>query len=196
MSEELADFERGFLHQLGERLRELRRNRGLTLGQLAEQAGVTTGFISQLENGKNSPSLMTLRRITEALGVPFSDLFAPEPAPETDRYIIRRSDRKRITIPGLRQQLYRLTPGGELEFESLLNILPPGVSTTDRPVSHHGGEWFYVLEGAVELSLGSVTYALEAGDCAAFPSSVPHQVTNRGSVPAQVIWVNSPRQFT
>ena len=177
---------RELLAQLGERLREERRRRGLTLNQLAQQTGVTTGFLSQLERGKNSPSLLTLWRITDALQVPLGQLFTAGADPHADRYIVRNGS-QRVQIPGWQQSLYRLAATEELPFAAHLNIFPPGFATSESPGRHNGTEWLYVLQGTVELQLNGVAYTLTPHDSASFPSSVPHRLTNVGGEDAHVI---------
>lgn len=186
-----------FHASLGRRLRELRGARGFSLGDLAEQAGVTSSFLSQLENGKKSCSLMTLHRLTAVLNVPLGNLFDPTGVDQSHgpQPVVRRDSRTPLEIPGIRQKLFLLTNDRELSLEPLLNVLPAGISTADHTVSHDGEEWFFVLKGQVELTLDQATYQLAAGDSVGFSSTQPHRVVNHGKEDAELIWVNTPRQF-
>src|SRR5262245_8386538 len=83
---------------LGARIRSLRRARGQTLRGLADQAGVTESFLSQVEREVASPSIATVRRIAQALDLTIAELFAEEP---TAGRVVRREDRRRIAYPGL-----------------------------------------------------------------------------------------------
>jgi transcriptional regulator with XRE-family HTH domain len=192
-----TDHEESEFHaQLGRRIRELRQERGISMNELASMAQVTVSFLSQLETGKKACSLMTLQRITTALGIPAGDLFGPGPAAsEHPGVVVRSTDRPQIRLPGIRQRLYVLSANRDLNLEPLLNLLPPGVATSDHPTAHGGEEWLFVLQGTVRLEVHESTYILTAGDAAAFSSSLPHRMTNIGAEEAQIIWVNAPRQF-
>lgn len=197
MNPALWSDEEEFNAALGRRLRELRSARALSLGELAEQSGVTSSFLSQLENGKKSCSLMTLHRLTAVLHAPLAELFDPGPgAPASAPCpVVRRDSRTPLRLPGIRQKLYLLATGQDLSLEPLLNVLPPGVSTADHPAAHAGEEWFYVLRGQIELTLDQVAYLLGPGDSVGFASTEPHRVVNIGKEDAELIWVNTPRQF-
>lgn len=189
--------EEAFLADLGARIREIRRRRGVSITELAERTGISASFLSQLERGLKACSLMTLHRISVALNVAIGGFFHgdDQDGPQGRNAIVRRHQRRPLTLPGIRQRLYVLSPNEEFAFEALLNVLPPGVATSEHPTSHNGEEWFYVLQGQLELILGDERYLMEAGDAAGFASSIPHRVRNVGPVDAEIIWVNCPPQF-
>src|SRR5919198_2961204 len=93
---------------MGARLREARNRRGLTLSQLAERTGLTKGFLSQVERDMTSPSVGTLVRLCDALGVAVGDLIEGTPGP-----VIRAADRPAISFGGQGVSEFRLTPAGE-----------------------------------------------------------------------------------
>src|SRR4051794_4020568 len=98
----------GIRSELGRRVRELREQRGLSMRALAAEVGVTSGFVSQIENGQVAPSLTTLYRLTDALGVGMSELFDAVPRPERAR-LLRAAERAVIeAIPGIRDEVLSL----------------------------------------------------------------------------------------
>src|SRR6266849_9775242 len=94
--------------QLGPRIRTLRHARRITLRELAERAGVTESFLSQVEREVASPSIASVQRIARALGLTIAELFADEPA---SGRVVRREARRRIAYPGLRAADEFLTLG-------------------------------------------------------------------------------------
>src|SRR5918911_551216 len=151
---------------VGERLRAIRQLRRCTLRTVAERARVSESFLSQVERGKSSASIASLRRIAGALGVNVADLFEPSGPPRPR--VLRRSER-----PGL--------AFGVLGTKRLL---------TPRPLQHlevFVGE----LAGSVRLELDTEVHELESGDSIDYRSSSAHRVTNVGTGIAEVMWVIS-----
>lgn len=193
---------------LGARLRAGRRNKGLTLRQLASRVGVSPQLLSQIENGKTVPSVGTLKVVVTELELSMDDMFrAIESAPSA----------RRSAAPGNRVPKKTEEPGGpvfragsfaELRMtggvvlsqlptgilgggiESFVVTLPPGTaSSTDGSLIRHGGtELCFIYEGTLTLKLGFQSYELKVGDVAAFESSVPHVYLNDGDVPAKAWW--------
>src|SRR5689334_16588035 len=129
---------------LGERLRELRQSKGLTLKQLADRADVSTGLLSQIENGTTDPSLATLRKLSEVFEAEIASLFAEPNAPLV--HVSRPGERKRISAPRGAIAYERLTPGrGDLEV--LHAELAPGDTSSSEPRGHDSTECVLVLTG-------------------------------------------------
>src|ERR671923_2627438 len=163
---------------VGERLRDIRRSRRATLRTVADRAGVSESFLSQVERGKASASIASLRRIAGALGVSVADLFEPSGPPRPR--VLRREDRPALAFGVLGRKLL-LTPRPLQHLEVFVGELDPGGSTGAEPYAHGDSEeLFVVLAGSVQLELGGELYDLEEGDSIDYRSSTPHRVTNVG----------------
>ena len=106
---------------MGERLRAIRRERGLTISQLAAATGLTSGFISQLERNLSSVSLSSLARICEALDVRFGEVMDDEPRGT----VIRRDEAPAWKLVGPHRDLL-LSPRDEQRFHLIESRIPPG----------------------------------------------------------------------
>jgi transcriptional regulator with XRE-family HTH domain len=177
---------------LGARIRPLRGGRPLTLRQLAEGAGVTESFLSQVERGVTSPSIATVQRIARALGLSIAQLFAEEPA----RRLVRRSDRRRIAYPGLHAVDEFLTASTSGRLQVILSTIEPGGGTGEEAYTHDSDEEVVVvLEGSLQIWVGDEEYRLEEGDALTFPSRLPHRNVNHGDRPARVLFCLTPPSF-
>lgn len=164
---------------IGERIRQLRGERGLTLRQLAAQASVSPALISQVERGINDPSLETLRRVAKALDVALFDLFhEPE---RVDTTVIRSEARMAITSRLGDMTYTRLTPGfGKMEM--LEGVLEPGGRSSEEPWTHPSEECAVVTEGRMVAEVDGRRHLLEVGDSCYFDSRLPHRYLNEDDV--------------
>jgi transcriptional regulator with XRE-family HTH domain len=178
---------------VGERLRELRRFRRCTLRTVAERSGLSESFLSQVERGRSSASIGSLRRIAEALGVSMADLFEPGGAREPK--VLKRDERPALSFGILGRKLL-LTPRPLSHLEVFAGELEVGGSTGPQPYAHGDSEeLFVVLSGQVELELDGELFDLEPGDSIDYRSSTPHRVVNAGQERAEVMWIISPPSY-
>jgi transcriptional regulator with XRE-family HTH domain len=178
---------------VGERLRAIRRHRRCTLKTVAERSGLSESFLSQVERGRSSASISSLRRIADALGVSVSDLFEANGPPQPR--VLRRDDRPALTFGVLGRKLL-LTPRPLQSLEVFVGELDPGGSTGAEPYAHGDSEeLFVVLAGTVELELGGELFELERGDSIDYRSSTPHRISNAGHEVAEVMWIISPPSY-
>jgi transcriptional regulator with XRE-family HTH domain len=178
---------------VGERLRDIRRLRRATLRTIAERAGVSESFLSQVERGRASASIASLRRIAGALGVTVADLFEPG-GPPSPR-VLRREERPSLAFGILGRKLL-LTPRPLQHLEVFVGELDPGGSTGAEPYAHGDSEeLFVVLSGNVQLELGGDVHELETGDSIDYRSSTPHRAANVGEERAEVMWIISPPSY-
>jgi transcriptional regulator with XRE-family HTH domain len=178
---------------VGERLRELRLFRRCTLRTIAERAGVSESFLSQVERGRSSASIASLRRIADALGVSMADLFDPDGDPSPQ--VLKRDARPALSFGILGRKLL-LTPRPLHHLEVFVGELDVGGSTGEQPYAHGDSEeLFVVLSGTVELELDGELHELERGDSIDYRSSTPHRVVNTGDEPAEVMWIVSPPSY-
>jgi transcriptional regulator with XRE-family HTH domain len=178
---------------VGERLRVIRGLRRATLKTIADRAGVSESFLSQVERGKASASIASLRRIAGALGVSVSDLFEPSGPPRPR--VLRRDERPSLAFGILGRKLL-LTPRPLQHLEVFAGELDVGGSTGAEPYAHGDSEeLFVVLKGNVQLELGGDVHELESGDSIDYRSSTPHRVVNVGKARAEVMWIISPPSY-
>jgi transcriptional regulator with XRE-family HTH domain len=166
--------------RLGERVRALRRERGLTLDLLAGQSGVSRAMISKLERGEKNPTLVVAAKVAEGLGVSLSQLVGVEERKEVD--VVRRDRRMTMRDPetGFERQL--LSPsfvGRGIEF--IRNVVPEGSTAGGFPPHRAGVEEYIVVEkGHLRAVLGGEEYLLEEGDALYFEANVAHRFDNAG----------------
>jgi transcriptional regulator with XRE-family HTH domain len=176
---------------VGQRLRALRCERGLSLKAVAGGTGLSIGYLSQVERGLSSPSLRVLTQVADLLGVGLAALFGGQEGPEADGIVTRAGERAALTLwrAGISKQL--LTQGdGALSL--FLMQLAPGASTGDEALVHDGEEAGLVMEGALVLRVEDATAELGPGDSFRFASRRPHRYRNPSpDRPALVLWVNA-----
>jgi transcriptional regulator with XRE-family HTH domain len=178
---------------IGARIRALRLARPSTLRELAARAGVTESFLSQVERGVASPSIASVQRIARALGLSIAELFAEDA--ETG-LVVRANERRRVNYPGLGAIDEFLTRSTDGRLQVIMSTIEPGGGTGDEPYTHDSDEEVViVLEGALDLWVGSEHYRLEAGDAVTHSSRVPHRNTNPGPGVARVLFCITPPSF-
>jgi transcriptional regulator with XRE-family HTH domain len=121
--------------QLGRKIRDLRLRRGLTVQQLAEATGLSKGFVSQVENGRTSPSLATLQDLARSLETSVAYLVVEE---DQVPYVVRRAERPNMSVNGSGSRVEVMSAQPRRNLELLCAELPPGVSMSDKRHFHHG----------------------------------------------------------
>jgi len=179
--------------QIGDRLKALRKSRGLTLQQLADRADLSISSLSQTERGLVSPTVRTIYSVCQALGVSPAWIIDPESAKDHNpdgNYIVRASRRTEVfNANGVVKQV--ATPAGEERYKAFIVDIDVGGSSGDDQYSHKGEEIGVVLQGMLVLQIEGKEYRLSKGDSFAFPSHIPHRFFNESNAPASVFWVNS-----
>ena len=166
--------------KLGARVRELRRERGLTLQGLAEKSGVSRAMISKLERGEKNPTLVIAARLAEGLEVTLSQLAGMEERREV--IVVPKDCRMTMRDPktGFERQL--LSPSfarGGLEF--VRNVIPESSTSGEFPPHKKGAEEYIVVErGRMLAILGGEEHFLEEGDSLYFEADVAHRFDNAG----------------
>ncbi len=195
---------------LGKKLREVRKRKGLTLQQVASGAGVSKSFISQIESGATKPSIASLKKVGDVLGIPIAALFEEEAANggpggdavaegeagvRADVRVVRRNRRKMLVWPDSEGETYLLTPDLQRKLEVTLSTYLPGYETGLEAYTHVGEEFGFVLEGRCEITVGDQVYELEEGDSIYYQSHIPHKMRVLGDRPVKTIWVITPPSF-
>jgi transcriptional regulator with XRE-family HTH domain len=177
---------------LGKRIQDLRRRRGLTTGELAARVQVTSGFISQLEHSKTDPSLQTLQRVAGALQVPLSYLLLDE---QTKPQVIRKGERHVIHVANGALRASILSPLPAHNLELVLLELPPGGVSWTKVRFHEGHECHLVVTGKVRAYYADDAYLLDEGDSIFWDGTAPHRLENVGDEVAQIVMALTPPAF-
>ena len=177
---------------IGDKLRRLRLQRGLTQEELADRCELSKSFISLLERDLTSPSLDTLSDLLETLGSDLPTFFskADEKLVFGDDDIFIKEDPE-----GLKGIIKWLIPSAQKnQMEPILVELAPGGETTeDDP--HEGEEFGYVLSGTIKIVLGDRTERVRRDESFYFRPTAPHKLVNAGKSVCRVLWVATPPSF-
>ncbi len=180
-------------HHFGEKIREVRERRQLTLKDVAQQAGLSESLISQIERNKVAPAIDTLLSIVDALDMDLEYLFRDF---KRDRQanLVRKSDRQKVVVKKVTyEQLSRTVGAGEDHaIEAFFLEIKPGGESGSTEYGHAGKELGVVVSGAAELTLGARKYPLKEGDSISFASNVPHVFRNTGPTTLKAFWVVTP----
>lgn len=181
--------------ELGQQIRALRKIKGMTLQQIADEVGVSTGYLSQIERNRSKLPIGVLKKIANVLGVQLSWFFQPGViGPAEEREFIVRAERRRkmsFTGTGISEEL--LSPNLNGPLEVLLSTIAPGADSDFY--SHDGFEAGLVVRGVLDLWIGDKTFRLARGDSFSFPSTTEHRCANPGSEPTEIVWVITPPHY-
>ena len=178
--------------QLGRKIRDLRLRRGLTVQKLADAAGLSKGFISQVENDRTSPSLATLRDLAAALRTSVAYLVVED---DPTLHVVRVASRPQIQADDNTSRTEVLSALPKRNLELLMLEMPPGLLPGEQRHSHPGEECLLCVEGRVRLLHGEQELMLEAGDSCHFDGRLPHSVENLGPAAARVLIAMTPAAF-
>ena len=177
--------------ELGRAVRDRRLASGLTLVGLAARVGLSQPFLSQVENGRARPSLMSLHRIAEALGSTPQALFAGTSDPEAGPVVVRADD-VRIVDVGTREpaeSTCHMLLAGDAPFRLLeFDGLP---SEFIEYFAHDGFEATYVIAGRVQIDVAGEITDLGPGDSISYPARLPHRLRALGKRRASVLMIET-----
>jgi transcriptional regulator with XRE-family HTH domain len=175
---------------LGPKLRSLRRERGLSLTEVAEATRISSSFLSLVENGKNDLTVARLIRLVAYYGVAVSDLLPEDTVDQPE--ILRSDQQRRMPSRSEKLELYLLAHDGNRAMTPVMMTYEPGGGTNEF-LSYESEQWVYVLEGSLAVSFeGDDSVVLEVGDSAYFSAKRPHKYQNVGDGPARSLHVRSP----
>lgn len=182
-------------HVVGQRVRMLRKQRGLSLDAVAAATGLSIGFVSQIERGLSSPTLRALTSLADATGVGIADLLQPSPlATGPGPVITRRDERPDVVLwkSGIRKALLA---GGAAPADSRFAFtvleFEAGASSGQDFYSHRGEEAGFVVDGRLHLAFEcGVAWTLEAGDSFRFGSESGHRFENVARKRTVVVMLN------
>jgi len=160
-------------------LRELREARGISMRALATRSGLSANALSMIERGKTSPSVSTLYKLADALGVSITAFFGEE---NTKKQVIflKSDERPRMSFTrGVFEGLGGTQFSGRVE--PFVLTLESGASSGPRNIVHSGHEFVFCLRGKLEYSVDKEFFQLEAGDSLLFESKLKHRWKNPGN---------------
>ncbi len=146
---------------VAKRLNKRRTELGLSLRSLAEKTCLTASFLSQLERGVTNPSLKSLQKISDALGVPLLYFLSESPSQSP---VVRAGKRSKLDLEDNRVSYELLTPDLTGSMEALQGRIKSGCDNIVRQLSVETEEFIIVLEGALLVRLKDQEYTLEVGD--------------------------------
>ncbi|MBN9310092.1 cupin domain-containing protein [Devosia sp.] len=178
---------------LGSRLKDRRKVLGKTQQQVAEEASLTVGFISQIERGISTPSLASLFNLAKALETTVDQFVSDSPAHKHS--VVTHSGQRQTYKVGGTSRFYEFLERGfpEAQLNACISHVPPGHAS--EVMRHEGEEFVYLVSGEMLYEVDGVKYELRAGDTLHFDSRKPHQGTNVGRDPAIELWVGTMRLF-
>jgi transcriptional regulator with XRE-family HTH domain len=173
---------------VGTRLKQLRQQRGWSMVQLARDVGVTTGMISQIENNLADPSLTTLRKLAQVLGVPVFYFFISH---ENDPEVRSSGNRYLLNSQGNAVRYEFISDPNEPSLEFTMIEARPGAGSGDKQDAHPGTECALVLKGRMVLEIEDQFYELKENDSITFDSLRPHRWVNQGKTAMRFVSVTS-----
>jgi len=176
-------------YDVGNRIRILRQERGLSMRALARSSGLSPNALSMIERGRTSPTVSTVYKIAHAMGLPITDIFRDQP--HRSPCVLRKKGSSRvITIP----DAFIEELGGE-EFsgplEAFMLALEAGATSGDLPIIHTGNEFVHVLQGEISYKIEGREYVLGTGDNLMFTGNLPHHFSNISGEPCRMLVVLS-----
>jgi transcriptional regulator with XRE-family HTH domain len=176
---------------IGQKIKKYRLASDLTQEELATRAGLTKGFISQLENDQTSIQIDSLADIVEVFGVTLSEFFSDE-----NEIQVVYSPEVRVLIEGKGVNKFELLVPGSTNnlMDPILVELNPG-ERTEKSGPHPGEQFGYVLSGTATLKIENNSYKIPEGHCFYFESYRTHQIINNSDTLVTLLWIISPPQM-
>lgn len=178
------------LVELASRIRKARTSKGYTLDRVAELSGLAKGLLSKVENFRVTPSLPTLAKICEALGMSLSDLF--EGLDEKPKLsIVHNDERLRIERDPEQSDIgyFALAHARPDRNMDPFVLIVPGGGGRREAMPHEGEEFLFVLKGGLSFEYNGEIHQLQSGDSAYFDAEVDHRVFNTNTDEAQILCV-------
>lgn len=174
---------------LAKKIKELRRQKSLTIEDIAKKTGFSKSLISKVENGKVTPPIGTLLKISSALDVHIGYFFQEESENES-MVIVKKEERKSIIGEGTKKGYVYESLGSKLRHKAIAPFVVTISSEDYHPgiIDQHKGEEFdFVLEGKMEYFYGNKSYMVEEGDALYFKGTIPHMLKPLEAKPVKLL---------
>lgn len=179
-------------YKFGEKIREIREKKKITMKEVAEKASVSESLMSQIERNKISPAIDTLLRIADVLDIDLEYLFS-DYKKNRKVNIVRSEERDEYRVKDVVFEQLCRTPGNtEHGIEAYIMQISVGGESKSEEYGHTGKELGVIIEGSGEFKIGSESYILNEGDSISFDSDIPHRLINKGQNHLKAFWVITP----
>jgi len=178
--------------QVSKKIREYRLMNDMTLKELGEKTGLSVGFLSQVERGISSMTIVTLRKIANALGVNMQDLVSVD---VKKSFVNRKDNQYLMRLEKSFLSYVRLS--GEFDgriIEPLILRMRPNMTDAEE-CSHEGEEFYYVIKGKAVFILEDEEYIINEGESIHYPSLLKHKTMNREDEELIMLSVVTPLIF-
>ena len=176
-------------------VKQFRHLKHMSLRELARESGLTLSYLSNYENGKVNITINSLKRISNALGIPVAELLGG--TQDNDIIVVPKDARVvrelYVAPSGVALQEY-LMSSGRAAMHVLIGRLPPH-SDSGEPSAHYGEEFILSIQGVVSVILDNATYQLKEGDMIYYRSTHLHKVANEQDSEIVYLHVNTPPTF-
>ncbi|SNS73446.1 transcriptional regulator, XRE family with cupin sensor [Anaerovirgula multivorans] len=180
------------LSEIADKIKELRKEKGLTLKDLAEKTELSVSFLSQVENGSSSLAITSLKKIADAFAVPMTYFFYNI---DVHNYHVKIQEQEPFKMEGSNSKFIRLSGDFSGRIMEAVIVSIPGGQKHGHRYSHPGEEFVYVLEGVLIVEIEGTEYLVKSGDSIHYPSTIVHQWSNPLNSPVKVLSVISPAIF-
>lgn len=175
---------------IGQRLRVIRAERGLSIKALAELSRLNVNTLSLIENGRTSPSVSTLQQLSQSLKIPISSFFEVN---YNEKKLIHQKNGSHPSAVFSHGRVEDLGAGmARFGAEPIIVTLKPRADSGPTPIVHTGREFVYCLEGKITYIVNGEPYVLEPGDSLLFEAYLPHQWKNPTASPSRALLVLCP----
>ena len=184
------------LKNLGEKIRKLRKEKGLTLVEVAQKTGVAQATLSRIETGSMLGTVESHEKIAEVLGIGLSDLYTGVDSryeqiahlkKDAERKVVHHHKNFQVEILTVESSKKKITP--------LLITIQPETHTPSEQNERGVEKFFFVVEGEVKVKADRDEYILKLGETLYFDASLPHQIFNEKSRPAKILAAVSPSKL-
>ncbi len=178
---------------VGEIINKFRKERRMTLQELAQRSGVALATLSRIENGKMVGTLKSHIKICEALGLSLPDLYKELPSSKKTLEVKTKADEQKVSVHDKKSSSIMLAANVQKKkILPLLVVLSKGGRTNTEEDSRGVEKFIYVLCGKIEADINDEKFGLGSGDTIYFDSSVPHYFKNSGTGEARLVAVSCP----
>ena len=193
--------------ELGEKIRKIRKQKGLSLEEVGKICGVSNGSLSLIENGLSNPSVGLLKKITKGLEISIKTLFdddlefaeknkkSKSNINQTGVRVVKKGLQKILIMPGTDIKFYLVTPDLNRGMEVLLEITPQKKGSGLEWYTEEGETCVYIIEGEYEIILGEKKYHIKEGDSIFIPSGMSYKWKNPGKKDTKALWIIVPPSF-
>ena len=181
---------------IGEKLRTIRKQRGLSQRELAARAGLTNGTISLIEQNRTSPSVASLKSLLDAIPISMAEFFSTIEETDTPKVFYKADELTEIAPNGSGKLSLRMLGDAQNHALQVLHeIYAPGADTGPEAISHEGEEAGIIVRGQIEITVDGQVRTLGPGDGYLFDSRLPHRFRNAAEDVCEIVSACTPPSF-